>query len=391
MKQLWGLVLIAGFFMTVLEASPGKEICPYCKNSPELLKKAGLIGHGPFPYAATNSEDIEKHLSYVKDIYWLESEHFKFATTLPSYLLPERERKKIQAELEELKAILPTVNSKTRTLDPWLRIHLFVFRAEKFYQKFLDFLGLTDKDFHGTRNNKYMGEGRFLGEKGKYEIFLFQNRAPYLDFLKTYAGLDHDKPQRWNFLKTDSLWFGCHTQEEMLNQDLNLYATTIHNITHNLVDGYRHYSYDLPVWLTEGMSLYYERQVNDDYASYCFDESFQDYKHASESWPNEIRRRATGGDLPAIAELFHKRAFSDMSYEERIFSWSMVDFFISTDQGKFAQLVDRLKGRLKPDGYPDAQGLSDVQRKAIAELYGFSFAELEGAWKSFISKKYASN
>jgi len=370
-------------------AGSQKGDCPYCHNSPDILQRAGLVSHGPFPYAATTSEEVEKHLGYLKEQYWLESAHFRFASSLPAYQIPDRDKKKIQAELAELQTLLPAVNPKTMVLDPWLRIHLFAYRAEKFYNWFLDLLGLEESAFQGTRSGKYLGEGRYLGEKGKYEVFLFHAKAPFVDFMRTYTGMEHDRPHRHNFLKTDNLWFGCHTVDDQLNRDLNLYSTLLHNLAQNFLDGYKHYSYDLPVWLTEGFAHFCERMATEEYVSYCFVESVSNFRQNGGGWPQEVRRRLGTGGVPSFADLSRKKSFAEIDETDHFIIWSMVDFMVKSDKKKFAAFLDRMKGRLDDQGLPDARGLTDVQRAAIKEVFGYSYPQFESAWRAYVAKEYS--
>src|SRR5262249_2957097 len=136
-------------------------VCPYCKNDPKILAGAGLVGHGPMPFGKTTSDDVKKFLSYASPIF-LESQHIRIASTLEGFQVPEKDFKKMEIELAELKKKLPAVNDKVKFIDPWLRIHLYGMRLEKRYQRFLDLIKMKDSDF-GPRDfgKPYHGEGKY--------------------------------------------------------------------------------------------------------------------------------------------------------------------------------------------------------------------------------------
>ncbi len=384
-----------GFFVCLLFlffptfASAGQEIpgkkCPYCRNDAETLKKAGLVGHGPFPFATAGTGEVEERLGYVKEWYWLESEHFRIGLTLPKYTLPESDKGRVREELTQLEKVLPSINPKTRTLDPWLRVHLYAYRAEKFYQDFSNLMGVDDSYFGKRDFSNFTGMGPYLGQEGKFEILLLHNKAAHLDFLKAFTGLEHSKPQRHHFIKRGVLFFGCHTEEDQLSRDLFLNASLFHNLGHNFIDAFEHYSYDLPVWITCGFAHWAERQVSREYASYDFVETYKEFRRNGEGWPDELRKRLLQGKLPSLAALVRKLSYNDLDELDHMAIWSLTEFLIQNGAAKYANFLKAMKGRVV-DGQIDSGGLVDAQREAIKSAYGWTYSQLEEAWHEFIRK-----
>src|SRR5688572_8185956 len=103
--------------------------CPYCKGDAELMAKAKLVSHGGFEFGINDTAKIDAYLA-AADIRWLESEHFQIGLALSPHKVKEEEKKKVRAELAKLAEVLPEVDTRTKILDPWLRLHLYAQRCE---------------------------------------------------------------------------------------------------------------------------------------------------------------------------------------------------------------------------------------------------------------------
>ncbi len=399
MPVLAFLLLLAPF--ALLPASPRtapslqERICPYCKNDPDLLKAAGLVSHGPFIFGERTSEKVAERLGDVR-VYFLESAHHRIASMLGDYTVPDREAKKIRAELKELKAALPRIDDRTRRLDPWLRIHLTAQRSEKFYAAFLDLVGRKESDFPDGKTPydpgsgaPYMGEGPYIGEKDKFDLYLAETLATYQDLLVQHYGVTTKKPQRWNTLGRGAMFFGLWSKDENLNSDTAIHACLAHNLGHNYVDGYRYYAYDLPVWLTEGFGHWCQRAIDVEYVNYCNIEGTNPLKQTGAGWPADTRRLVMRDRAAPLAELTRKNSFAELDQNDHLVVWSKVDFLIGTDRKKFAALLDRLKGRTDTQGFTLSRGLPEAQREALREVYGWSYPEFEEAWKAHVLATYA--
>src|SRR5262245_15678534 len=74
--------LLAG--LAGLAAGGDGPACPYCANDPSLLKAAGLVSHGPFPFAKDDSERV-RSLLRPAPLLFLESAHFRIGSSLEAY------------------------------------------------------------------------------------------------------------------------------------------------------------------------------------------------------------------------------------------------------------------------------------------------------------------
>jgi glutaredoxin len=228
-----------------------KDVCPYCKNDPALLAKAGLVNHGPFDFGKNGIEQAETLLA-AYDVRWIQSKHFEIGFALGAWKVKDDERKQFRAELERLAEALPKVDPKARIIDPWLRVHLYSQRAEDIYARFQQVLQIDDSMFpDGTKpwdlKGKYMGEGPFLGEKGKFEVLLLPAEAASISYLRNEFGLTTKLSQRWNVIEKDTLSLIVHTAQGSLHEDMALHGHLAFNLTINMLDAYKHYSYDTPI------------------------------------------------------------------------------------------------------------------------------------------------
>ena len=196
---------------------------PYTKNDDAAMKKAGYVSFGPFTWCEDHdTNDIKKSFPALEMLF-VETAHFKIGSSLPAYTLPKGKRKLewkiLGEELTRLKKILPNVDPKLRTLDPWLRLHVFAMRMEEIYADFSRRLNVTDADFPKIaskpvadlnfkrrpydpedRSREFMGQGPYLGMRGKFLVLLMRKGGN----LNRYAARARDgfrskggpKPQR---------------------------------------------------------------------------------------------------------------------------------------------------------------------------------------------------
>ena len=408
-----GLLLLAVSAAFLLPASlPGQrrkrkpEICPYCKNDPDLLRKMGLVNHGPFPFAQApqaeagkilTTKDIQKLLPY-EEIRWIETKHFRIGSALGPYTVPEKEKKYYRAQLKRLKDLgLKRIKVKSRRLDPWLRLHLYAMWAEDTYKDFLRLVRKSDEDFpedpaHAFKvidgKKAYMGQGPFLGEPSKFEVLITRSMKAYRTFMARFLGRVTTQAQRWNFVQRGALFVGLSEEMPGHRNDQKMHNSMVFCLAINMLDGYRFYAYNLPVWLTEGMGHYFERRVSPRFNSYDSNEgSVADLRRTWRYEP-KVRAMVASGTYPPLAKLFRKRDYGELKFEDHLVVWSLVQFLAGRHGEQFARFLDRMKGRISPDGTSDASNLLGVQRQAFKEIFGWSPTKLEEAWKAYVLSHY---
>jgi hypothetical protein len=376
-------------------ASQGKNVddpanCPWCHNDPELMKKAGIVNHGPFPFGKYDTAKTHETIPEV-DIHWIETEHFRIGFGLGSQKVKLEEKKKILAELTRLKEFFPDVKPETQTLDPWMRTHLYAQRCEDLYKHFIELMHLGDKKFKGSEGGQqagYMGEGPYLGMKEKYEALMLPAEASHLTWLIANAGLPIRKSQRWHFIERGCISIICHAQQGRLRTDQALHGHIAFNLAHNLLDGLNHYTYDTPVWYHEGLAHYMEREVDPDYNSFDAGEGATADTTSKSDWRPEVLKLISIEKAPRLAELLALSSYAELKLPHHFATWSMVDFLIKEKPVEFANFIWLMKHHLDEKGLPTGAQLAEWHRKVFKEAFGWSYQEFDEAWKAWAREAY---
>lgn len=408
MRAAASTLLLAAVLLATLAGAqdkpklPAWKLDPYTHGDPKLMKELGYVNFGPFPYGqkgakGCTSEDVEKHLGYER-ILWVETAHFKIGSMLPEWSVPEEveTKAKLRKELEFLKKKLPKINPTTRVLDPWLRLHLVAYRMEEIYKSIQDLFAVTDANFPLdetkviTGQGEYMGHGPYLGMRKKYEILIFEKTSTFQDYLKNFVGRVTTFEQRWHFKETGSLWFGVPIDrgEGQLKHDTGLHQCLGHNLAHNLLDGFRHYSYDLPTWLTEGFAHWFERTIAPKWMSYCQNEASLAEMKNEYKFKSVARRLVETGKGTVFSEAFGWRDYSQVSWNDHVLLFARIDFLMSMGKDKFAVFLRKVKGRVDKNWLPNQENLVGACRDALQEVYSLSPLTFDDKFKAWVIKTY---
>ncbi len=362
--------------------------CPYCRGDRGALELAGLRSHGGFRFAKLDTVAIDEFFPDLT-IYWIETEHFEIGLALAPHKVTQREKKKIRAELARLKEVLPQVPSKPRVLDPWLRLHLYAQRFEDTYAKFLEVMQVTQDRFPTadspgwTPGTPYYGEGPYVGQKGKFEALVLPNAQQQVLFLRDQFGLSVRHTQKWNVIEHDTLVFVANLTQDNIRGDENLHNHLVFNVVHQLVDGYKHYSYDTPLWLKEGLAHWFEREITPEYNTFSFSEGGIPDEIRKADWDGAVKKLIARGDAPRIAELVALDGFAEFEARHHLACWSLTAFLIERYPEAFARLHGDLHGRKNAEGYPDGSDLRDAHREAVRTHFGKSYAQLDAEWRTW--------
>jgi len=396
-------------FATALPAQKKKDkwkIDPHTKNDPKKMAAAGYHNFGPFKFGnlaadPVQSSDIDKTLPFLQ-IIWIETDHFRIGTQLPAWSVPTAApiRKKIRAELNELKKKLPKINPKTRTLTPWLRAHLTAHRLEKLYAETQELFGVTDDQFPKKQSDvvpgpgkTYMGYGPYMGMSDKYLVLVIEKAGPYRQYMEKYLGRPTYQPQRWHFVDSSSLLFTCTTEsnEFPLKHDTALHCALAFNVSQNLLDGFRYYSYNLPVWIREGFSHWSSRRVSIDWPNFDQNEgSVADMKRETK-WKqyakgliNNTKKYAT---FPEVAKW---RDFGDITFNDHVMIYSRIDFLMSMGKDKWKTFLFTVKGRVDENWAVNEKDLVGATREALKKAYNLTFLNFDDKWRAWVKKNYPS-
>lgn len=360
--------------------------CPWCKDDPELLARLGALSHGPMPIGETTSEEIARELPSGEGWRFLETPHFRFASSLGPQSLTAKMRAELEPFLAELRAACPDLDPRPRKLDPWLRLHLLALRAEAFYERFQRLLGVTDADFPAERriDEPYMGAGPFLGERDKFELVWHARRATHQMFTLDQMGVDVTDALRWHFGSAHKMLASIPAEDSDLRSDEWLFPHSAHLMAHLFLCAYKHFSYAPPVWLDEGLAHALERELNPVSTTIDGDEGGGPHRGDHQDWSGRDVRLAKKDDATPLAVLMHAKSFTDMSLDDHVTAWSIARFLIEEHPEGLARFLGGLKGQLDEDGNPTGANLVDLQRRLLQEIWSWTPDDLDAAWRAWL-------
>jgi hypothetical protein len=395
-STLHGLGLLTLLALAPLAMGPLPEdedpLCPYCAHDPALMEASGIVSHGGFEFGTGDTASIELMLG-TAEIVWIETPHFKIGMGLSSHKLKGDERKKVRAELERLAEALPEVQPRANLLDPWLRAHLYAQRTEDLWDRFLEIVQVDEDEFPEAgeiwnTQGKYMGQGPYLGQASKFELLMLPSEAASQRYLTESFGLPIRLTQRWHDMARGSLSTTLHTQQDGLRDDQALHGHVVFNLSVSLLDGFRHYSYDLPTWIREGLAHHLERELNPAFNTFDSSEGAQANTTRKSNWEAETRKLVKAGTAPRMAELMGLRDFSSLELRHHYATWSVVDWLLRTNPGGFACYLNEISGLLNEAYEPDGSNLSDAHRRIVQECLNLRYVELDAAWRAWVEATY---
>ncbi|HJM56644.1 MAG: hypothetical protein CMJ98_07810 [Planctomycetes bacterium] len=368
--------------------------CPYTAGDPKILEAAGILSLGGFSFGKEDSTaEIDEYLGS-NDVRWIETAHFKIGVGLGPCKIDRKEKARLLDELQRLAVHMPSIKpEKIRILDPWLRAHIYAQRAEDLWTQMQGIFGVTDADFpDGTKpwdtQGKYMGIGPFLGEKGKPEVLILSSQGACSDYLRHYFGLLTRMSQRWNILDRDVLHLVIHTGQGDLDEDAALHGHFVFNLSQQLLDAYKHYSYEIPVWLKEGLAHWLERSINPEHNTFNGSEGAAAIKTNKADWNRPTRALVQGNEAISLAQLVRIQGFGELELAHHYTVWSMIDFLMSEHPKFVGQLLDDIKGMVNEQFMDDGTGMDDKHRAAFKTHLGMSYAQFDRAWAAWVQKHY---
>jgi len=363
--------------------------CQYCKGDPERMKAGGIVSHGPFPFAKKDSASVDALLP-TSEVRWIETDFFRIGFGLREYKVKVEEKKKMVAELTRLKQFFPEVKPDTGVLDPWLRTHLFAQRAQDSLDDFLKLINGKEAAFGAGAVGNYRGEGRYLGMKEKYLVFVTEKAGPFQEYMKTYVLRDSALPQRWHYKDSGSLLICFCTESDKfpLKHDTALHCALAFNVGINLLDGFRFYAYNLPVWIREGFGHWNSRRVSGDWSSFDQNEGSTADMKVVGKWDVYCRNLLGSPKLTPFPEVVAWRDFGNIKFDDHVGVWSRIDWMIAQGPEKWQKFLFAVKGRVDENWSPDQSDLVGATRTALQAAYGVSTLDFDRKWAEWVKATY---
>ncbi len=366
---------------------PRSDTCPYCKNDPALMTRANVISHGPIPIGPKGSAAMIADLPTTQWVF-LETAHLRWASSLGSCNVEMEDKKRVFAELARLREVLPDVPEEPKKLDPFLRLHLFAMKGEDFYKRFQQLLHVEDKDFPESRRTDapFMGNGRYLGEKEKFEVVIHASRSTHSLFTNEFAGATVPDALRWHFKDQHKMLISIPAEDADLRKDRWLFPHVVHGLSHLCFCAYKHFSYDPPLWLDEGLALCMEKEIEPASTTNEGEEGGKTDARGPRDWVAGTRKMVAAGKQARLATLWGMKEVGQLELDAKMTCWSMVRFLIDEHGDKLARFLGGVKGQLDEQQQPTGRDLPDLQRRLLRELWSWSTVELDQAWLAWVNR-----
>lgn len=231
---------------------------------------------------------------------------------------------------------------------------------------------------------------------------VLKNRLQYRNFLKYYAKRYADSPYlQWPFAETAgrvAYWpqpmprpfAAMHLKPATIK---NLTNTAVHVLGHLCMMRYKFNNYPIPPWLEEGFGCYLEARVLKRNNCYCFSGGYGDQAGRLDKltdiewkkWKQVVAGMVSSRSDKVMEQILPMR-MNDLSAAEMGKAWSVIDFLVQKDNKKFVEWIAAWKRywpRTYDLAYSPAKG--EAQEKALKEVYGMSFADLDTQWRQWVS------
>jgi len=375
--------------LAAVSAAPQKpaaarvDVCPWCKNDPALMARAGVVSHGPSTIGPGGSAAIVRDLPASQWVF-LETAHLRWASSLGTCVVDLDDKKRVLAELARLREVLPDVPEEPKKLDPFLRLHLFAMKGEDFYARFQKLLAVTDADFPESRtlNGPFMGNGRFLGEKDKFEVVLHGSRATHTLFTAAFSGVSVPDAVLYHLRDQHKMIASIPAEDSDLRKDRWLFPHVVHCLSHLCLRAYKHFSYDSPPWLDEGLALCMEKEIDPASTTNEGGEGGKRDARGPKDWNAGVRKLVAAGKELRLAQLLHMNELDEFDESAKLTAWSMVRFLVDEHGEKFAAFLGGVKGQLDEQGQPTGRALHELQRKLLDSLWNWTPVSFDEAWKA---------
>ena len=369
--------------------------CPYCEGDPARMAAAGVVSHGGFEFAKGTTKSVDEDLAGF-EVFWIETRHHEIGLELAPYKISAKEREDLDAELAELRTVLPAIPEKLRSIDPWLRAHLYAARMERLYAWTLETLGKTEEAFPAEASDTfdpakgYFGLGPHLGMKDKYEVLVLTSKANCNRWLRETFGILTQNAQRWHVTDRGTLMVITHLDQGSLRVDEALHGHLVFNQVQNFLNGYKHFSYEKPIWLLQGIAHWAERQVSTKYNTFDGGEGAAAETTRKENWEPPTRKLVAADESASLGALIRMKSHGELDLDRHFTTWSMVDYLQREHPGAIGKMLDSVSGLLTPEFMPDGGRVEEATRDAFREHLGMTTVAFEQRWKAWVLETYST-
>ncbi|PCJ51877.1 MAG: hypothetical protein COA70_13335 [Planctomycetota bacterium] len=401
MNTTFNLLLVGLFLSVPLSASAQKDIDedalqfdPYTRNERAAMAEAGYRKIGVMPWAdGHTTQTIDRSLGGVP-ILWLETEHFRIGCSLDSYT-PDKsdpmERKKLKAELNDLRELLPSVPRKVKLIDPWLRMHLTARRAEDLYAQMEEILNLGENDFPDPAS-KISGRkttlGPYLGMQNKFTILMTNKKSTLERYQATFCSYRSNGAMMYYFPDDEVLIFGLAAEFDGMGSDTAMHCMLSYGLTINLLNGYLAFRHSMPAWLSLGLAHSNARKIDHKRNYFSEQRAFDRSDKKIWDWEVRVRGRVKNEADPSFSEMAGWADHPSMSFTDGMIAWARVDYLRREHPRKLAEFLRVVKSPFPSGVEVTVERLQTHQVDVFHATMGMTPEEFDENWRAWVLKNY---
>ncbi|MFM7298851.1 MAG: hypothetical protein ACKO4Q_16725 [Planctomycetota bacterium] len=370
------------------------EVDPYTKGDPAALERLGIMRTGSMPWTETHTSDGVRETLGGVPVIFLETAHFRIASTLETY-----KPKGDAIEKELLEAEFAAFKKRNRgfkapaKLDPWLRAHLYAQRCEKLYADFTRAFGIKGEDFLGleakAKEGRPMGQGPYLGQKNKYTVLVTESTSAMARYLKAHfqVELEYSYRAKW----PDGYFLGTNFEAfEQNGRDLDvcLHTALIGALAQNLLDGYRDSHQAPPNWLRYGLAHWFARKIDTRWNQWNAGGTGDLEADKLHIWEPRVFGLVKNEACTSWAKMMGWKGYEDIQPREHMVAWAAVDWILTARADTARALLYELAEPLNDYGPERPAKLLAQQERAFRKVWDQSPAELDKAFGAWVLKTY---
>ena len=367
---------------------------PYTRNERASMEEAGYQRIGSMPWAdGHTTADIDGALGGVP-LLWLETEHFRIGCSLSDYVPDggdQVERKKLKAELKELRTRLPKVPRKVKVYDPWLRMHLTAMRAEKLYAQMETLLNIGPGDFPDPNlpfRERETFMGPYLGLQNKFTILLADKKSTIERYQATFCTYQIEGVVMYYFPDNEVLLFGLAAEFDGMASDTAMHCMLHYGLTVNLLNGYLTFRHSMPAWLSVGVAHGNARMIDHKRNYFNQQRAFAADDKKIWDWEVRVRGRVKNDADPTFVEMTGWKDHTSLSFTDGMIAWARVDFLRKEHPRELAEFLRVVKAPFPSGAEITPERLQLHQIEAFRATLGMTADEFDSNWRQWILKNY---
>ncbi|MFT7484573.1 MAG: hypothetical protein ACI9F9_000413 [Candidatus Paceibacteria bacterium] len=369
-----------------------EEVCPYTKGDRDLERKLGYERVGFLPWRLNDdSTSVQENIGGIPMV-WVETEHFRIGSSLVSYKLTgdKQETKYLKAEIERLKDKLGKLKAPKKSIDPWLRIHLYAQMLEDLYANFMSDFGFTDKDFPAPN--------KFLGHPKKFLVLLCEKDSEYGRYLRTYLDSDIEGSFRTGWMHEGMIATASYEsvaknwKDQADSPTDSMYRCVITAcVTSTFIDGYRDNLFRAPRWLSFAAAHIYQKKVDPRWTRFDGRQIIYDANDDSWDWEPRVYKLVKNEFFASNEKLFQIIKYSDLTSLDHMIAWSKLSYLMDEKGGREGKLKAFLNDVCSPargNSFPTKEEFLQMQTKAMKAHFGVTPVEFDEEWSKWVLKNY---